>query len=604
MPCHPLAVGLLLAGILTLPVRADDLPALDTILVTATRIPTPDVLAPYASEIHARRDIERSGATTLVDYLAQHSSLSVLPSFGSRSAPLLDMRGYGLENGHQNIVVTLDGVRLNAVDLATVLLGNIPLADVDSIEIAKGTGSVLFGDNAGAGVVQIRTRARDGFEASAQAGSFGYRSGNLAAGLAGPRLSLSASADYSAADGDARPDASGHRNESQARNFRGRLGLQLTPAVKLGVDAASARMDERYVEPLTLLQFRDNPRQAGGLYAQVKRDVDDWRVSGTWALRPHWTLSAWHAREDKTVDNVKWSWKTAYDTVSDDLALAYRSGALDITLGWQRHDGCREGSGDRTCKDNDGWYAAGQWRGERTTLAGGVRTERVDYRYRPIIGGQALRARERLTAWELGLNRQLDSRLSLFAHYNQAFQAPDIDRFFTYDFATNGYAFNGFIQPQTSRTLTLGLNHGTAANRLKLSIYRADLDDEIYYYSSGAWSGYNTNLDETHKFGLELQDDWRGSPRPTPPPPGRAPACSPTAPAVPANRCPRGEAGSASPGSPRLAPSGNSQTPTPRAFNPPEPRRPEPQPLWTPLPAVPAEPQRVPPSEGLFTPLP
>ncbi len=42
----------------------------------------------------------------------------------------------------------------------------------------------------------------------------------------------------------------------------------------------------------------------------------------------------------------------------------------------------------------------------------------------------------------------------------------------------------------------------------------------------------------------------------------------------------------------------------PRAFNPPEPRRPEPQPLWTPLPAVPAEPQRVPPSEGLFTPLP
>jgi len=42
----------------------------------------------------------------------------------------------------------------------------------------------------------------------------------------------------------------------------------------------------------------------------------------------------------------------------------------------------------------------------------------------------------------------------------------------------------------------------------------------------------------------------------------------------------------------------------PRAFNPPEPRRPDPQPLWTPLPAVPAEPQRVPPSEGLFTPLP
>lgn len=508
---HPLAAGLLLAGLITLPARAQDSPTLDAILVTATRIPTPDVLAPYASEVHTRGAIEQSGAVSLVDYLAQHSSLSVLPSFGSRSAPLLDMRGYGLESGYQNIVVTLDGVRLNAVDMATALLGNIPLSDVERIEIDKGTGSVLFGDNAGAGVIQIRTRARQGVEASAQAGSFGYRGGNLGAGLVGERVSLSASADYAASDGDADRDPSGQRNESASRALRGRLGVNLTPDLKLGLEGASARLDERYVEPLSLAEFRADPHQAGAVYAQVKRDVDNWRATGAWAFHPEWTLSAWHGREDKTVDNVKWSWKTAYDVVSDDLALAYRAGALDLTLGWQRHEGCRDSIGDRTCKKNAGWYAAGQWRVDRTTLAAGLRREQVDYAYRPVAGG-ALSAEERLRAWELGVNHRVDGRLSLFAHYNQAFQAPDIDRFFAYDFGAGSYTFNGFIEPQTSRTLTLGLNHVTAGNRLKLALFRADLDDEIYYYSTGAWSGYNTNLDKSHKFGLEIQDDWRISP--------------------------------------------------------------------------------------------
>jgi iron complex outermembrane recepter protein len=42
---------------------------LDPVLVTATGVEMADVDAPYASEVHTRRDIERSGAATLVEYL-------------------------------------------------------------------------------------------------------------------------------------------------------------------------------------------------------------------------------------------------------------------------------------------------------------------------------------------------------------------------------------------------------------------------------------------------------------------------------------------------------------------------------------------------------
>lgn len=513
MKYAPLAT--LMTAMFAVPAWAQDIPTLDAILVTASRIPTPDVQAPYASEIHTREEIEQSGATSLVDYLAQHSSLSVMPSFGSRSAPLLDMRGFGLEGGFQNIVVTLDGVRLNAIDMATTLLGNIPLSQVESIEIDKGTGSVLFGDNAGAGVIQIRTRKSQGVEASAYAGNFGSQGGNVAAGLSADWVSLSASADYAGFDGDADRDPTGHRNESEARAWRGRLALTPAQGIKLGLEGDSARLDERYVEPLTLGEFQDDPLQAGDQYAQVKQDVDNWRVTGSWALSPEWTLAGWHARSDKTVDNVKWSWVSEYTTDADDLSLAFASRGLSLLFGFQRQEGERSTASDLTRKKNTGWYASGQWHQDLWTYSAGFRTEQVAYHYTPSMGGDKLDSSDHLKAWELGLNRRLDAQLSVFANYNRAFQAPDIDRFFTsFDPDGNyiGPQFNGFIEPQISRTFTVGLNHVTPSNRLKFALFRADLDDEIYYYSTGPWSGYNTNLDETHKYGLELQDDWQFHP--------------------------------------------------------------------------------------------
>ena len=504
--------AVLLAGLLTQPAWAEDIPTLETIVVTASRIPTPDVLAPYASEIHTRRDLEASGATTLFDYLAQHSSLTVMPSFGGRAAPMLDARGYGLEGGFENLVVTLDGVRLNNIDLAPTLLGHIPLNDIESIEIDKGTGSVLFGDNAGAGVVQIRTRGHQGVDVAGQIGSFGAQGANVGAGFVGEGVSLSVDADALRADGDADPDVTGHRNDSASRALRGHLGLNPGNGLSLGLDLATARVDERYVEPLTLAQFQANPYQAGGVYALVVQETDSWRLSGNWRIAPEWTLAAWHHREDKAVDNRKWSWKTDYAVDADDVSLAYKTSGMEMVLGWQRQAGERGSILDRTSKTNTGWYASGQWRRDGLTLAAGARGERVDYEYAPAGGGGNLRSGDNLQAWDLGVNQRIDGRLSLFANLNRAFQAPDIDRFFTsFDPLGNytGPQFNGFIQPQTSHTLSLGLNHITAANRLKLSLYRSNLENEIYFFSTGAFTGVNTNLDRTHKYGLELQDAWR-----------------------------------------------------------------------------------------------
>jgi len=139
----------------------------DDVIVTATRFEHKDTETTYASELYTREMIEASGATTLYDYLSQHTSVNILPSFGNKAAPLIDMRGYGTSNGNQNIVITLDGQRLNNIDLSPQLIGAIPLGIIDRIEITKGSGSVLFGDGATAGSIQIYTKPRTGVSVSA-----------------------------------------------------------------------------------------------------------------------------------------------------------------------------------------------------------------------------------------------------------------------------------------------------------------------------------------------------------------------------------------------------------------------------------------------------
>ncbi len=510
MQRHTLAV--LTASLFNLPVQAQHTDLLDEILVTATRIPTPDVIAPFASEVHTRRAIEQSGASTLYDYLARQTSVQVQPSFGNRFTPLIDMRGYGIGGGYQNIVVTLDGRRLNTIDSLPQLLGAIPLADIERIEITKGSGSVLFGDGATAGSIQIYSRPHQGIELTASAGNHGLLGGTATAGLNKEKVSLSASVDYSSLDGYSAPDPSGHTDASSSKAWRGRLVMRPFARMEFSLDMDSARIDSRYNSPLTLAQFRANPAQPGSnpfvapanAYTHQKIGSDHWRVNADVMLATSVKLAASHGREDKVSDFLlpPFPFRADYDTASDDLAVQYRGDKFDLAVGVQTTDGARISAANRTSKVNTGWYAQGQYRLDATTLAIGARRENVEYRYAPVAAA-ASQADHSLNAWDIGVNHRLDDRLTLFANFNRAFQAPDIDRFFLF-----GGAFNGFITPAISRTLNLGINHATPANRLKLAVFRANLDHEIYF---NPLTFANTNLDRTRKYGLELQDTWRAT---------------------------------------------------------------------------------------------
>jgi len=152
-------------------------------IIVSKKIETKEMDATFASESYTAKDIENSHSKNLYDFLNTQTSLTVSPAYGNPFSQYIDMRGYGIENGYENIVITVNGRRLNNIDMSPQLLSSIPLESIKKIEILKGNGSVEYGDGANAGVINIITKDFNGVGFKSYVGSYGLFHGAFDFGI-------------------------------------------------------------------------------------------------------------------------------------------------------------------------------------------------------------------------------------------------------------------------------------------------------------------------------------------------------------------------------------------------------------------------------------
>ena len=151
-------------------VMLDVAPIRNSVLVTATRTPTPAMTLGASVDIIDRTQIEASKARTTVDLLRETGSMAVARSGAIGGITSMFVRGG--ESDYTKVLV--DGIPVNQPG-GLYDISHLSTDNISRVEIVRGPQSAVFGSDAITGVVQIFTRPGAGtpeFEYAAEGGSF------------------------------------------------------------------------------------------------------------------------------------------------------------------------------------------------------------------------------------------------------------------------------------------------------------------------------------------------------------------------------------------------------------------------------------------------
>lgn len=126
------------------------------VVITATGTQRQNSTLPANVSVITQEDIRKSTAQTLPDVFRHLAGIDVREEFGDFSNTAVDIRGFG-EVAAANTLIMVDGRKINRSDLAGVNYSIVPLNRVKRIEVYRGGRSVLYGNGATGGVINIIT---------------------------------------------------------------------------------------------------------------------------------------------------------------------------------------------------------------------------------------------------------------------------------------------------------------------------------------------------------------------------------------------------------------------------------------------------------------
>jgi vitamin B12 transporter len=128
------------------------------IVVSATRIETPEEESPSSIDVIRADDFEIKQTHRVADALREVPGLSVVQSGSPGSLTSVFTRG--LRSEHTQVL--LDGIPVNQGLQGAFNFGDLTTDNIDRIEIVRGPQSTLYGPRALAGVIQIFTKRGNG----------------------------------------------------------------------------------------------------------------------------------------------------------------------------------------------------------------------------------------------------------------------------------------------------------------------------------------------------------------------------------------------------------------------------------------------------------
>ena len=109
----------------------------NAIIVSAPRLDDLDLMAVDTvanTTVIDRQAIEQSGAASVTDLLRSEANVLVRSHSGDPNDGELSMRGFG-ENSGLRVLVLVDGHKMNRPDMGTTEWRNLPVSNIERIEV-------------------------------------------------------------------------------------------------------------------------------------------------------------------------------------------------------------------------------------------------------------------------------------------------------------------------------------------------------------------------------------------------------------------------------------------------------------------------------------
>ncbi|OAI52067.1 hypothetical protein AYO46_06760 [Betaproteobacteria bacterium SCGC AG-212-J23] len=517
----------------------------ESVVITAPRFPEEVRKLPASVTVITREDIDRSAARTIPELLANEVGVTMKDFYGNNaSGTSIDLRGYGI-TGDQNTLILLDGQRLTNFDLSGVQWAAVPLAGIERIEILRGTGSVLYGDNASAGVINIVTRSplQPGTSAElfGRVASYGTVEGQLYGSHGTESFGINGSLYGYQSDGYRQ----NNRNEQQNATLNTRWGVGSgTLDLRFGADRQDLRLPgARRVQPsigldeyasdrngaqtpldwttrdgvragLSLLQrlgraelvlgldYRGKEQKAyfdqGGFPSSRDDKLDQWSFSPR--VRVPFSVAGIGNSLVFGVDWRTWDWRSKRADTQENLGRPANSvTVMQDTLGAYVQD---------TLQLTRATLMTLGWREERARYSGDDVADPTSPACFGCSAAPSVRETQHAYAWEAGLRHELTSTFTPFVRASRSYRFVNADEIYESD-ATFAPQFQ-LLRPQHAITYEVGTAWRWRNHAARVTLFQSDVSDEIHLNPFTTGIG-NTNLPPSRRQGAELDGAWQAT---------------------------------------------------------------------------------------------
>jgi len=456
---------------------------LPDIVVTATRTAQSADAALASVSVINRQDMERLQAQSLTDVLRGVAGLTISNNGGAGKATSVFLRGSNADH----VLVLVDGIKIGSATTGTASFQDIPVAQIERIEIVRGPRASLYGSEAIGGVIQIFTRKGGGAvtpSASFSSGSYGTY--NTAVGLTGggeqgwfsARANQQNTGGFNACRGSlvagcyvVEPDKDGYHNTS--------LGLN-----------GGYRFDNGMTADFNALQADSKTKTDGSVFAGNQAKSRQQVLGGALKFAPVqvWNITFRGGRSQDYSDIFfnglsidRYNTRRDSLTWQNDVTLSGRQ-LLSAGLDFQQDAVQSSRAYTQSSRNNRALF--GQYQGSfgAHSLQAGARRDNNQQFGGHNTGG-------------LGYGYDLSDTMRLTASYGTAFKAPTFNQLYYPGFGSPT------LRPELSRSLEMGVAGRSRQMTWSVHAYQTDITDLI---------GFDTlfnpvNINKARLTGLEGQ---------------------------------------------------------------------------------------------------